>query len=166
MIWHLDALLGERRRQSVKYRYLAKAFNARKVPAEYVREIAIFAATPGFTVSHICAMMKWRDFFYDKWVEPLIREAILDPEIIALGELNAASVTEEDGKDILLALVHGYRHMGPVPVYGTMWLQARWRGGGDRGETIDSIAHQLGVSAGTISSWLHAHGHKVNKSGS
>ena len=144
----LDALLGERRRQSVKYRYLSWVFDPRICPPQYAREISVLVATPGISVDNVRALMRWHPGFYAKCVKPLISTG---PDIVKAGQDNAASVTEQDGLDLLIA-VHLGRGVGPMPVYAAMWLQEQWRGG----RTQVELARQLGVSVQAVSAWKAA----------
>lgn len=157
MLIDLDALLGERRRQSVKYRFLSRVFDPRYLPVDYAREISIFHATEGFSPENICAIMLWHPGFYETCVAPNIW---LDDSIRLQADANAASITLQDGKDILVAMTIGHRNhaaiRGEIPLWGTMWLQEQWRGG----RKVHEIADELGVAPNTVQVWKGQHGHR------
>lgn len=159
MLCDLDALKGRNRRASVKYRWLTVNFDPRNLPAEYAREIAVLAATPGVAHAHIQSWMLWKPWTWKRLIVPIIEAFAGDPEVVADGAANAASVTEEDARDMLVAThigrLKGIGTKGPVPVYGTMWLQQEFRGG----RTAADIAESLGVKVGVIGEWKHVHGH-------
>lgn len=157
VLYDLDALLGERRCQSVKFRFLSRVFDPRYLPGDYAREISIFHATKGFSASNICAIMLWHPGFYAKCVAPNVW---LDEDIVAHADANAASITLQDGKDILIALMIGHRNhaaiRGEIPLWGTMWLQEQWRGG----RKVRELADELGVAEDTVQGWKGQHGHR------
>ena len=158
MLCDLDALLGDARRRSIKYRWLARVFDIRSIPRDYAEEIAVLANTPGISLGHIAAWMCWYPGFVDKIIIPIV-EAF--PDAARLGEANAASITLEDGRDMLIAGYIGHRQgfgKDGMPIYGTMWLQTRWRDGD--GATLREIAAELGMgmSVEAVVGWKHENG--------
>lgn len=152
MLFDCDALLGDARRRSVKYRFLSRYFNPTLIPAHYVREVCILCATEGFTEEQICTLMMWHPGFFRNHVEPLLSR---DPIILADAERNAASITLQDGKDILMAIHKGSRFSrGEVPIWGAMWLHHQFH----EGRKVKDIARELGVAPGTASRWASASG--------
>ena len=72
MLIDLDSLLGERRWQSVKYRFLSKVFDPRYLPPQYAGEISILHATEGFSPDKIRAVMLRHPGLYESIVAPII----------------------------------------------------------------------------------------------
>ena len=152
MLFDLDALKGDARRRSVKYRFLSSYFDPQLLPAHYAREICILCATEGFTQDNICAMMLWYPGFFANHIKPLLSR---DPIILADAHRNAGSITLEDGRDILMAFYRGRRvSRGEIPVWGTRWLHHQFH----EGRKVQEIAQELGVSATTVSLWGSATG--------
>lgn len=152
MLVDLDSLKGAARRQSVKYRFLARGFDIRRLPQEYAWEIAVLLNTPGISVMHVCCWMGWGSRF---WKRELHKLKVDDPEIIAAGVANADSITLEDGRDMLMALIVTRRRWHGMPVAATMWLRTRWH---EDGLSVAEIARELGVTSRRVGLWLHGNG--------
>ena len=136
-------------RQSVKFRFLARGFEIRRLPQEYAWEIAVLLYTPGVLPGHVCCWMGWSRRFWYFHIRQLVTG---DPEIIAAGVANAASVTLEDGRDMLMALLASGRRWQGMPLGATMWLRTRWH---ENGLSVAEIAQELGVKDTRVARWLH-----------
>lgn len=148
MLYHLDALLGTSRNASVKYRYLSRCFPLNNIPREYAWEIAVLANTPGILPRHVCAFMKWHPKYYDRVIAPIVESFRNDLSVVEAARANAASVTEQDGQDMLMAVIAAGRKTGgdQLPIYAWMWIKAS-------GLTGVELARRCGVAPGTVYRW-------------
>ena len=108
--------------------------------------------TPGVSHTHVCCWMQWSTRFWFAHGRKLKVDA---PEIIAAGIRNAQSVTLEDGRDMLMALLASNRGWQGMPTAATMWLRIRWH---EDGLSVAEIARELGVRPQRVSRWLHGEG--------
>jgi hypothetical protein len=148
VLFDLDSLKGAARKASPKYRFMSHRYSLARLPTEYAWELAVFANTPGLLPGHICRFMLWpKSWFWPRYVQPVLDVFAGDESVAAAARENAMQVVEQDGLDMLHALVaaHGVGE-DDLPLAARMWLQSCGLGSREIGQI-------LGVSPVTVRNW-------------
>lgn len=151
MLFDLDAF----KPQSAKFRFLSRGFDIRRLPQDYAWEMAVLFHTPGIMPGHICIWMKWTERFWRYHLQKLVISSADDEGVQEAARANEASITLDDGRDMLRALIASGRGWTGMPVAATMWLKVVSH---EEGLSAREIGDQLGVSTARVGRWLHGNG--------
>lgn len=148
--YHCDALLPtEERYLSPKYRLLSRWFNPYKLHPAHADELRIFMQTPGLLHVHVRHMMQWD---HNGLANARLLLTVKQPDPTLLLN-NAASITLDDGRAMLVALLDGkpdFAHAPPLQV--TRYLQHRRR----YRATATELADEFKTTPARIRRWWRA----------
>lgn len=149
MKYDCDALLPrEDRYLSEKYRWLSRYFDIYKSPKAYLLELTILATTPGFKIVHLASLMQWDMQMLNAAAYTIVPH--YEAEAAEFTQINAASITEADGKAILLSMLDAkHPRMRTVPLYATRYLQSQRK----IGRTATDVARELGTTPTRVIRW-------------
>lgn len=134
MIYHLDALTT--REASPKFRAITGFVRFDRIPHDYVKELAVLLATPGFRPIDVHRMFAGG---LQKRTVKVVTELELD--VGELAKANAASVTEGDAKAMLWFLVG---QKATPSAWSRAWL---------RDKDVNAVAGEYGVDVAVVRWW-------------
>ena len=110
------------------------------IPLDYVKEMAVFLATPGFRDNHIHHMFGGR---FRRDLRGEIREKVVFKGMYYLAQANLESITRQDGEYLCRMFVH--RRRGGMPYWASAWLREEVATRG-----VVDVASGLGVTAARV----------------